>query len=160
MQLIIAAVGKLRAGPERELYEHYAGRIGGVGKLAKLGPLTEIVVSESRKGDANQRRGEEARTLLSKIPDSAEVVLLEEKGKALSSPQFASLIGKLRDSGASAVVLALGGADGHGSELRHRATRTFSLGAITLPHGLARVVLAEQLYRAATILAGHPYHRR
>ncbi len=159
MRTIIAAVGKLKAGPEREVYDNYAERIGGLGKSVGLGPLTEVVVSESRKGSAQQRRDDEAQTLLSKFPDGAAIIALEEKGKALSSSQFASLIGELRDSGKSVVVLAIGGPDGHGSELRRKAARTFSLGAITLPHGLARVVVAEQLYRAATILAGHPYHR-
>lgn len=159
MRLIIAAVGKLKAGPERELYDHYARRVGGIGKSVGMGPLSEITVSESRKSSAKQRRDDEARALLSKIPDDAAIVALDEKGKVLSSTQFANLVGELRDSGVAAVVVVIGGPDGLGSELRQKAGQALSLGAMTLPHGLARVVLAEQLYRAATILAGHPYHR-
>lgn len=159
MQLILASVGKLKAGAERELYEHYAKRIGGIGKSVGLGPLKELTVNESRKGSANARAMDEARMLLARIPEPAAVVAFDEKGKGLTSEAFARLLGDLRDAGTSSIALVLGGPDGHGPEMRDKAQHTLSLGAITLPHGLARVVVAEQLYRAATILAGHPYHR-
>lgn len=159
MKLILASVGKLKSGPERALYDHYAGRVGGIGKSVALGPLSEIAVSESRKAGAAERKAEEARNLIARIPQQAVIIAVDEKGKALTSEAFARLLGELRDGGASAVALVLGGPDGHGDELRKKAARTLSLGAITLPHGLAKVVVAEQLYRAATILAGHPYHR-
>ncbi|MDA7948493.1 MAG: 23S rRNA (pseudouridine(1915)-N(3))-methyltransferase RlmH, partial [Hyphomicrobiaceae bacterium] len=158
-KLILASVGKLKSGPERALYDHYAGRVGGIGKSVALGPLSEIAVSESRKAGAAERKAEEARDLIARIPQQAVIIAVDEKGKALTSEAFARLLGELRDEGASAVALVLGGPDGHGDELRKKAARTLSLGAITLPHGLAKVVVAEQLYRAATILAGHPYHR-
>ncbi len=159
MQLILASVGKLKAGAERDLCEHYAKRIAGIGKSIGLGPLNELTLSESRKGSAAERAADEARSLLSRIPDSAAVLAFDENGKGLTSPAFARLLGDLRDAGTSSAALVLGGPDGHGPELRDKARHTLSLGAITLPHGLARVVVAEQLYRAATILAGHPYHR-
>ena len=159
MKLILASVGKLKSGPERELFDHYAGRVGGLGKSVALGPLSEISVNESRKDSASERRSEEAGALLARIPEQSAVIAFDEKGKALTSAAFARLIGEIRDAGAPSLVLALGGPDGHGSALREKARHTLSLGAITLPHGLARVVVAEQLYRAATILAGHPYHR-
>ena len=159
MHLTIGAVGKLKAGPERELYQRYAGRVTSAGKALKLGPVNCIEISESRKGSAKQRLAEEAAKLLAKIPDAAVLIALDENGEAHSSEQFARLLGKQRDAGASNLAFAIGGADGHGEAVREKAGRILSLGAITLPHGLVRVVLAEQLYRAVTILAGHPYHR-
>ena len=159
MHLTIGAVGKLKAGPERDLYQRYSERVTPAGKALGLGPLDCIEISESRKGSAKERRTDEAGTLLAKIPGASTLFALDEKGEALSSEQFARLLGKQRDAGVAGLVFAIGGPDGHGEMVREKATRTLSLGAITLPHGLVRVVLAEQLYRAVTILAGHPYHR-
>ena len=159
MKLILASVGKIKSGPERELYDHYVARIGGIGKSVALGPLSEISVNESRKDSASERTADEARALLARIPEHGVTIAFDEKGKALTSDAFARLLADIRDAGTSSLVFVLGGPDGHGSELRKKAHHTLSLGAITLPHGLARVVAAEQIYRAATILAGHPYHR-
>ena len=160
MHLTIAAVGKLKAGPDRALFERYAKRITPAGKALKLGPLTCIEVAESRRTSTNERRTEEATALLTKIPAAAILVSLDEKGDALRSEQLASLLRKRQDAGDSSLAFVLGGPDGHGAEISRRAERIISLGAITLPHGLARIVLAEQIYRALTILAGHPYHRK
>lgn len=159
MKLIVAAVGKLKAGPERELYERYAKRITSAGRAAGLGPLETIETNESRRGNPGERCAEESALLLAKIPDTAMLVALDERGKPLSSEDIASLVSDKRDTGVPELVFAIGGPDGHGAELRKKVAQTLSLGAITLPHGLARVVLAEQLYRAVTILTGHPYHR-
>ena len=159
MLLTIAAVGKLK-GPERELYQRYATRVDQAGRSMKMGPLATIEIGESRKGSAAERCASEAGTLLGKLPDAAILVALDEKGDALTSGQLSRYLQKQRDAGTAQLVFALGGPDGHGAMLRERAARTVSLGAMTLPHGLARVVLAEQLYRAMTILAGHPYHRK
>jgi 23S rRNA (pseudouridine1915-N3)-methyltransferase len=159
MQLTIAAVGKLKAGPDRDLFERYAGRVAPAGKALKLGPLLSVEISESRRSSTKERRVEEASALLAKIPDGAILISLDENGDAISSGQFAELLRKQRDAGVASLVFALGGPDGHGAAIAERAARTISLGAITLPHGLARIVLAEQIYRALTILAGHPYHR-
>ncbi len=159
MHLTIGAVGKLKAGPERDLYQRYAERVTPAGRSLNLGPLKCIEISESRKGSAKERRAEEAANLLAKIPTAAHIIALDENGDALTSEQFARLLAKQRDAGASGLAFIIGGPDGHGPQIREKAERIFSLGAVTLPHGLARVVLAEQLYRAMTILAGHPYHR-
>lgn len=159
MKLILASVGKLKSGPERELFDHYAARVGGIGKSVALGPMTEVSVNESRKGGAGARKAGEAGALIARLPENAAIVAFDENGKKLTSDAFARLIGKIRDSGASSLALVLGGPDGHGPALLEKAQYVVSLGAITLPHGLARVIVAEQLYRAATILAGHPYHR-
>lgn len=160
MNLTIAAIGKLKAGPDRELFERYAERITPTGRALKLGPLSCIELSESRRTSTGERRAEEASGLLAKIADGSTLISLDEKGDAISSEQLASLIRKQQDAGASSLAFALGGPDGHGPAISGRAARIISLGAITLPHGLARIVLAEQIYRAITILAGHPYHRK
>ena len=159
MHLTIGAVSKLKAGPERDLYQRYAERVTPAGRSLNLGPLKCIEISESRKGSAKERRAEEAANLLAKIPTAAHIIALDENGDALTSEQIARLLAKQRDAGASGLAFIIGGPDGHGPQIREMAERIFSLGAVTLPHGLARVVLAEQLYRAMTILAGHPYHR-
>jgi 23S rRNA (pseudouridine1915-N3)-methyltransferase len=158
MRLLIAAVGRLRAGPDAELYAHYAERVNQSARVVGLGPLSMFDLRESRAQTANERRAEEAAALIARIPSST-VWMLDERGESLSSAGFASAIGALRDGGADGLALALGGPDGHGEAMRGRAARVVSLGAMTLPHGLARIVLAEQLYRAVTILSGHPYHR-
>lgn len=159
MKVVIAAVGKLKAGPERELYERYAKRLGTAGKPAGAGPLEIIEITESRKGGAAERCAEEAKQLAEKVPEGSHLVALDVAGKPCSSADIASLIRQSREAGHPAIVFAIGGPDGHGAEVTEKAAQSISLGAITLPHGLARVVLAEQLYRAMTILTGHPYHR-
>lgn len=157
--MTIAAVGRLGTGAERDLFERYRGRIEAAGKRIGMGPLHEIEIAESRRGSADERRREEARTLLGKIAEGAVVVALDEMGTALASNAFARRLETFRDGGARELVFALGGADGHGPPLLEGAALTLALGPMTLPHGLARVVLAEQLYRSVTILSGHPYHR-
>ncbi len=159
MHLTIGAVGKLKAGPDRDLYQRYAERVTPAGKALGLGPLTCVEISESRKGSAKERREEEAGMLLSKLPDVSFLVTLDEKGEALTSEKFARFLGKQRDAGVSNLSFIVGGPDGLGQAVHDKAARTLALGAMTLPHGLARVVLTEQVYRAVTILAGHPYHR-
>lgn len=159
MRLLIAAVGKLKAGPERDLYDRYVGRAEAAGRTVSIGPVTTLEIGESRRGTADERRAEECQALLGKLPGPAVLVALDEKGEALSSEGVSALLAKHRDAGASCMAFLIGGPDGHGAGVREKAARTISLGAITLPHGLARVVMSEQLYRAVTILTGHPYHR-
>ncbi len=159
MHLTIAAVGKLKAGPERELYQRYAKRVTQVGRALNIGPLASIEIGESRNTSSRERRSSEAGALLAKLPDKAILIALDEKGEELTSEQFAHEMRQRQEAGAAHLAFALGGPDGHGKALRERAARCISLGALTLPHTLARIVLAEQIYRAITILAGHPYHR-
>ena len=159
MRIIIAAVGKLKAGPERELYERYAGRVAAVGRAVALGPLELIEVPEGRAQSRDVRIADEAERLVARCGATAFRIVLDERGKALDSRTFARLLGDLRDNGQGAAALLIGGPDGHGMPAKATAGLTLSLGPLTLPHGLARVVLAEQIYRAATVLAGHPYHR-
>ncbi|MGA7546047.1 MAG: 23S rRNA (pseudouridine(1915)-N(3))-methyltransferase RlmH [Methyloceanibacter sp.] len=160
MRLLIAAVGKLKQGPERELCAHYLARAEAAGRALGIGPLSLIEVPESKGATAASCRKQEATALFAKLPSPHKLVCLDRTGEAMSSEAFAQALAKVRDEGARTLAFLIGGADGLGQEALVRADRRLSLGALTLPHGLARIVLAEQIYRAATILAGHPYHRR
>jgi 23S rRNA (pseudouridine1915-N3)-methyltransferase len=159
MRLLIAAIGKLKQGPERELFAHYLGRAETLGRKLHLSPLDVIELAESKAATAPARNKAEGAALLAKIPASHRLICLDRTGESLSSEGFAGLLAKLRDGGQEGVAFLIGGADGLAPEVLARAAKKVSLGAMTLPHGLARIVLAEQIYRAATILAGHPYHR-
>lgn len=158
MRVTLVAIGRLKDGPERELFDRYWQRLDALGRRLSLSPCTLVELPESRASSAESRSDDEAQRLLSKIGDS-RVILLDERGKSLTSEAFAALLRRHRDAGASSLAFAIGGPDGNGAQIRTRATEVLSFGAMTMPHGLARVVLAEQLYRAATIISGHPYHR-
>jgi 23S rRNA (pseudouridine1915-N3)-methyltransferase len=159
MRIIIGATGKLKDGPERELYARYIDRLEAAGRRIALGPVKLVEIAESRAASAEARRDEEARRLLSSLDPGSHVVVLDESGETPASAAFSKLIRSRRDAGAASMAFLIGGADGHGSAVRAAAHDTIAFGAMTLPHGLVRVVLAEQLYRAATIITGHPYHR-
>ena len=159
MRLLIAAMGKLKQGPERELFAHFLSRAEAAGRKLHLSPLAVIEVAQSKATTATARIRAEAEALLAKVPASHRLVALDRQGEALSSEAFAGLLAKLRDGGTEGVVFVIGGADGLSTEVSAKAVKTISFGPMTLTHGLARIVLAEQIYRAATILAGHPYHR-
>lgn len=158
MRLHIAAVGRLKSGPEREIYDRYV-RLCALGRSVSIGAPALVEITESRKGSSAERRSEEASLLARKLPAGAALVALDVEGDQMSSEDFARWLAKKRDAGASDLAFAIGGADGHGSELLAAAQSRLSLGTMTLPHGLARILLAEQIYRAVTILCGHPYHR-
>ncbi|MGG7644682.1 23S rRNA (pseudouridine(1915)-N(3))-methyltransferase RlmH [Rhodovulum sp. YNF3179] len=155
MRLHVCAVGRLRRGPERDLYDDYATRLDRTGRALGLGPLTLHEV-EDRKGGGPAA---EAALLARVLPEGAAVCALDERGKTLSSPDFAAMLARWRDEGWGAAAFVIGGADGIAPELVARADVTLSLGRMVWPHMLVRVMLAEQLYRAAAILAGSPYHR-
>ena len=158
MRVELVAVGRLKDGAERDLYERYAARFDQAGKRLALGPLHLAEIAESRAQTAGERKSAEAQSLLKAAARADAVVALDGGGKA-TSEAFAAWLAAQRDSGAGTVAFLIGGPDGHGPAALAAATLKLSLGPMTLPHGLARIVLAEQLYRAATILAGHPYHR-
>lgn len=159
MKITIHAVGRMKAGPEKDLAARYLDRFARSGPALGLefAGLTEI--AESRAAGATERGREEADRLFSTMDEKAALVLLDERGKNLTSPNFAERLAGLRDEGRRLTVFAIGGPDGHEQRLRDRATLTWSFGALTWPHQMARIMLAEQLYRATTILSGHPYHR-
>jgi 23S rRNA (pseudouridine1915-N3)-methyltransferase len=155
MRVQICAVGRLRAGPERALIDDYLARFDRTGRALGLGPC-ELREVDDRKGGGMQA---EAALLERAIPDKAVLIALDERGKLMTSPDFADSLARLRDDGSQDVALIIGGADGILPALRDRAALKLSFGRMVWPHMLARVMLAEQLYRAATILAGSPYHR-
>ena len=159
MRLLIAAVGKLKHGPERELFAHYLDRAEAIGRKTGLSPLSAIEVAEAKAATAQARMEAEAKTLLAKLPSSYKLICLDRGGDHLDSEEFAQALAKFRDGGARGLAFFIGGADGLGLAAQFKADRVVSLGPITLPHGLARIVLAEQIYRAGTLLTGHPYHR-
>ena len=158
MRLSVHAVGRMKAGPERELADRYFGRLAKAGPAIGLDFSGIAEIAESRARDTDERRREEAAALATHRADAA-LFLLDERGRNPSSEDFAALIARLRDEGRKHLVLAIGGPDGHDAASRDAADYIVSFGAQTWPHQLVRVMLAEQLYRAATILSGHPYHR-
>ncbi|MHC0052215.1 23S rRNA (pseudouridine(1915)-N(3))-methyltransferase RlmH [Actibacterium sp. D379-3] len=155
MRVHICAVGRLRAGPERALIDDYITRFDRTGRALSLGPATLHEVEDKKGGGM----AAEAALLDRAIPDGALICTLDERGKLMSSPEFADLLARWRDDGRSDVAFVIGGADGIDPALRARADASLSLGRMVWPHMLARVMLAEQIYRAASILAGSPYHR-
>ena len=155
MRLHLVAVGRLRAGPERDLVDDYLQRLDRTGRPLGLGLATEHEV-EDRKGGG---MAAEAVLLSRAIPEGAALCVLDERGKTLSSPEFAQVLAGWRDGGRQDAAFVIGGADGIAPGLRARADFSISFGRMVWPHMLVRVMLAEQLYRAAAILAGTPYHR-
>jgi 23S rRNA (pseudouridine1915-N3)-methyltransferase len=159
LRISLAVIGQMKSGPERELVDRYLDRFGKIAPSVGLEFRGVQQTSESRSRDAQTRKREEAKALIGSEGDTARLLLFDERGKPLTSAEFASLIGRWRDDGAKTMLALIGGADGLDEGLRDRADRIVSFGAMTLPHQLVRVLAAEQLYRAATILSGHPYHR-
>lgn len=159
MRLLIAAVGRLKQGPERDLFAHYVGRAEAAGRKVALSPLDVVEIGEAKGASSQARMEAEAEALLAKRPAAYKLICLDRGGREMGSEAFAHSLAKLRDGGASGLTFFVGGADGLGLAALDRADVVLSLGKMTLPHGLARIVLAEQIYRAITILSGHPYHR-
>ena len=159
MRLIVAAVGRLKRGPETELSERYRKRAAQTGRHLGLRDVEIIEIRESRADDAGKRMLEESIALASIIPQGAAVALLDVKGETIDSAGLAGLLAKWRADDRPAAVFLIGGADGLAASLRDKANLRLSFGAATWPHQLVRVMLLEQLYRATTILTGHPYHR-
>jgi len=159
MRILIAAVGRLKQGPETELAERYAKRAAQTGRNLGLRGIEIVEIRESRAADAGKRIIEESIALANIIPPGAPVVLLDSHGVNLESAGLAAQLAKWRGNDRPAVVFLIGGADGLAASLRDKAELRLSFGAATWPHQLVRVMLLEQLYRATTILTGHPYHR-
>lgn len=153
------AIGRLKAGPERELFERYELRFGGLARGIGLEKPQLLELPESLARRAQDRMVEEAKNLLVSLPQGSFTIALDERGKTMGSPEFAKLFMHERDAGRAQLSLLIGGPDGLSEEIRGRADLCLSFGTLTLPHQLVRVLLMEQLYRAATILTGHPYHR-
>jgi 23S rRNA (pseudouridine1915-N3)-methyltransferase len=159
MRIIVAAVGRLKRGPETELSERYRKRAEQTGRNLGLRGVEIIEIRESRADDAGKRMLEESIALANIVPQGAALVMLDERGKNIDSATLAGQLGTWRSNDRAAAVFAIGGADGLAPSLREKAELRLSFGAATWPHQLVRIMLLEQLYRATTILSGHPYHR-
>jgi len=159
MRVLIAAVGRLKQGPERELAAAYCKRAMAVGRSFGLRAVEIVEIRESRAQDAERRRIEESVAIANVIPERAVLAILDERGENLDSASFAALVRKWREDDYAAACFVIGGADGLAPNLRERAKLRLAFGSATWPHQLVRIMLLEQLYRAGTILAGHPYHR-
>ena len=159
MRLVVVSIGRLKQGPERELAERYRERFEDIGRKLGFRGLEIHEIPESRARDATTRIAEEAAAISVLIPEKSVLVALDERGKSLDSTAFAQALGRWRDEGTPGTIFTIGGADGLSPDLQRRARLRIAFGSATWPHQMVRVMLFEQIYRAATILAGHPYHR-
>ncbi|MBT3071650.1 23S rRNA (pseudouridine(1915)-N(3))-methyltransferase RlmH [Rhodomicrobium sp. Az07] len=157
MKISILAVGRLKNGAEQTQFNRYFDLFNASARNLAMGPMAVFETGEGRSESVAERKEAEAHELLKRI-GGARLVALDESGQSLTSYEFTAMVSRLRDE-ALDVAFAIGGPDGHGETLKSAAHFKLSLGKMTLPHGLVRIVLAEQLYRAMTILQGHPYHR-
>ena len=158
MRLAVIAVGRLKDGPERELCERYRERGVALGRGIGLSGPDIVEITEGRGRRPKERKREEAQAILAKVQPGL-IIALDERGRQLGSDAFATRLATARDSGTGHASLIIGGADGLSEEIRDRADITLAFGALTIPHQIVRALVLEQLYRAMTIISGHPYHR-
>src|ERR1700693_1081504 len=159
MRVVVIAIGRLKQGPERELSERDRERFDDIGRKLGFRGLAIHEISESRARDAATRLTEEAAAISAAIPQKSVLVALDERGDNIDSAAFARHLGRWRDEQVANTIFTIGGADGLSPDLRRKAKLRMAFGAATWPHQMVRIMLLEQIYRAATILAGHPYHR-
>jgi 23S rRNA (pseudouridine1915-N3)-methyltransferase len=159
MRLVVAAVGRLKAGPERELAERYRERTNKLGRTIGFNPIDIVEIDESRARRPEDRIAQEAAALAGLMSGDHVRVVLDARGQPLTSEALAERLARWRDHGRAAAYFLIGGADGLASDLKRSPELVLAFGAATWPHQLVRIMLLEQLYRAATILSGHPYHR-
>jgi 23S rRNA (pseudouridine1915-N3)-methyltransferase len=159
MRLVVISIGRLKQGPERELAERYRERFDDIGRKLGFRGLEIHEIPESRARDAATRMAEEAAAISAASPEKSLLVALDERGDNIDSAAFARHLGRWRDEAVANTIFAIGGADGLSPDLRRKAKLRIAFGSATWPHQMVRVMLLEQIYRAATILAGHPYHR-
>ncbi len=159
MEISIIAVGKMKNGPERELFSRYSDRAVKSGRQLGLTGFSVLELAESQKKTASERKTQEANAIRNALPKGAIFVVLDENGKSLGSKDFSNYISKWRDEAVSHLYFIIGGADGLEYSLIKQANFSLGFSAMTWPHQLVRIMLAEQLYRTITILRSHPYHR-
>ena len=156
MRLVVAAIGRLKDGPERELAERYRKRAEQTGRRIGFRDMEVVEIRESRAQEVGKRMIEESIALANVIPDKAVALILDERGESLDSATLASRLGRWRDDGRPAAVFIIGGDDGLAPSLRDKASVRLAFGAATWPHQLVRIMLLEQIYRAVSILSGPP----
>lgn len=159
MRILVIAIGRLKQGPERELADRYKDRFGDIGRKLGFRGLDIHEIAESRHSDTKARIAEEATAIVSLIPEKSILIALDEGGQNIDSATLARHLGRWRDDSVPGTAFVIGGADGLSPELRRKAKLVLAFGKATWPHQIVRIMLLEQIYRAATILSGHPYHR-
>jgi 23S rRNA (pseudouridine1915-N3)-methyltransferase len=159
MRFTLFCIGRMKTGADKDLFDRYMDRARKTGRGLGITEVGLNEMTESRAQRADDRKAEEARGILAALSAGARLVVLDENGKNLTSPAFSRKLETWKDEGVPEIVFAIGGADGHGPEVLARADLKLALGAMTWPHQIARILLAEQIYRAMTIQSGHPYHR-
>ncbi|MBB5053351.1 23S rRNA (pseudouridine1915-N3)-methyltransferase [Afipia massiliensis] len=159
MRIVVIAIGRLKQGPERELADRYRERFDDIGRKLGFRGLEIHEIPESRARDVAARMADEAAAISALIPDKSSIIALDERGETIDSAAFARHLGRWRDESVPTAVFLIGGADGLSPELRRKVKLSVAFGKATWPHQMVRVMLLEQIYRAATILSGHPYHR-
>jgi 23S rRNA (pseudouridine1915-N3)-methyltransferase len=159
MRVVVIAIGRLKHGPERQLSDRYRERFEDIGRKLGFRGLEIHEIPESRARDAVSRIAEEAGAIAAALGEKSVLVALDERGEDVDSAAFSRYLGSWRDQGIGSTIFMIGGADGLSPELRRKAKLSIAFGSATWPHQMVRIMLLEQLYRAATILAGHPYHR-
>ncbi len=159
MRIVLAVVGRLKAGPERELSTRYLERAQAACRQVGITAVEIREFEESRARRPEDRKAGEGEAIAELLNKGGRLIVLDERGKSLTSEAFAQDVATARDSASGAYVIAIGGPDGVDEDLRSKAAIVLSFGAMTWPHQMVRVMALEQIYRAVTILSGHPYHR-
>jgi len=159
MRVLVLAVGRLKRGAEAELAARYEKRVLQAGRRSGLRDIDIVEIRESRAADAGKRMIEESIAIANLVPEGAMTVILDERGDNIGSAAFAEKLGNWRGNGVPAAAFIIGGPDGIAPSLRDKAKLKLAFGAATWPHQLVRIMLLEQIYRAITIMSGHPYHR-
>lgn len=159
MRFSIICIGRMKTGADKDLFDRYLDRARKTGRALGITGVSLVEMPESRGQRAEGRKSDEAQAILNALPAGSKLVVLDENGKNLTSPDFSRKLENWKNEANSDIVFAIGGADGHGQEVLARADLKLALGAMTWPHQIARILLCEQIYRAMTIQSGHPYHR-
>jgi 23S rRNA (pseudouridine1915-N3)-methyltransferase len=159
MRLLLVCVGRLKAGPERDWAGRYIERAAAAGRAIGFSAVELREAAESRAARPDDRKREEAKALRGLLPPQARVIALDETGGLMTSRGLATELGRARDAAIAGTAFVVGGPDGLEQAFLASASLTLCFGTMTWPHQLARIMAAEQIYRAMTILSGHPYHR-
>jgi len=159
MRLLLVCVGRSKAGSERDLAARYIERAAAAGRSVGFSDVALRELDESRARRAEDRKAEEAKAISALLGPGTEAIAFDEVGQNFSSRKFALHLGQRRDQGVGALALVIGGPDGLAADFRASVALVLAFGAMTFPHRLVKIMAAEQIYRAATILSGHPYHR-
>ena len=159
MRIALICVGRLKPSPERELFDRYFKRLTETARSVGIAGVDLREIDESRARRAEDRRQAEAVAIVAAAPAKAMLIALDERGDTTTSQEWAAEIGRARDDAQAAYAVVIGGPDGLAATVRAKARRIISFGAMTWPHQLVRVMASEQIYRAVSILSGHPYHR-